>query len=171
MKDGETSRAQTSQGEHHGERQGKRRGVYDHRHRGATAKRHATATPGARDRLVCERRFCGEKLQVEVDALGKVAYVCAACERNRRGFCRDCPSSLAARERPTHSLRCASCAAEHERKARARHATAWNRRNRERHRSNDRHYYERHKPTILEARREAHREAKRRVLRGLLRDD
>jgi len=52
----------------------------------------------------------GDCLEVEafiaptVDSLGRVAYVCPLCERNRLGLCRDCNAKRAPR-----SMRCVKC--------------------------------------------------------------
>lgn len=47
------------------------------------------------------------------DGMGRVAFVCDACARNRRGLCRDCPSALGYHNR----MRCPACAATRSRTA------------------------------------------------------
>lgn len=53
----------------------------------------------------CPRRNCGTLLRHLTTGHGKVVSVCDPCERNRQGYCRDCPSRL---DKPT-VMRCARC--------------------------------------------------------------
>jgi hypothetical protein len=63
--------------------------------------------------LICPRFHCGERLVEQHDrALGRVAFVCRSCARNRAGFCRDCPRPLPSQKH----LRCEACALEEKRR-------------------------------------------------------
>jgi hypothetical protein len=53
----------------------------------------------------CRRLHCGCELVERIDAIGRVAFGCPGCERNRRGLCRDCPRPLQAH----NALRCRPC--------------------------------------------------------------
>lgn len=63
-----------------------------------------------RGALQCPRKNCGELMRDTLDALGRVALVCDACARNRRGLCRDCGRKLHATNR-RGTMRCEACAA------------------------------------------------------------
>lgn len=54
----------------------------------------------------CRRRGCRTRLVERIDPIGRVAFGCPACARNKEGRCRDCPGRL---ENP-RSIRCARCA-------------------------------------------------------------
>lgn len=57
--------------------------------------------------LRCPRHACGAVLRATTDGNGRAALVCDACDRNRRGRCRDCPAPLATR----NAMRCPACSA------------------------------------------------------------
>lgn len=61
--------------------------------------------------LRCRRRYCGALVDLVTDGLGRVEAVCALCQRNRQGRCRDCPTRLA----DAHAMRCQTCAQIHKR--------------------------------------------------------
>lgn len=54
----------------------------------------------------CTRRHCGALCGARTDGMGRVVFVCRPCERNRAGFCRDCP----AKRSSSWSMRCKACA-------------------------------------------------------------
>lgn len=60
----------------------------------------------------CRRRGCGTRKVERMDALGRLVFGCAACERNKKGFCRDCPAPL----EKSRGMRCGRCALDRKRK-------------------------------------------------------
>lgn len=79
---------------------------------------------------VCQRRqgagTCGARLEDVVDrATGRSLVVCPACERRRRGICRDCPRPVDGQVGT--ALRCAAC----KRRAQTENAARYSVRNRE----------------------------------------
>lgn len=65
-----------------------------------------------RGRVTCPFRHgqgeCGALLEHHLDELGRAIVVCPACERRKRGICRDCPRPVYGRVRS--ATRCAGCA-------------------------------------------------------------
>lgn len=53
----------------------------------------------------CRRRGCGTRFVERIDGIGRVAFGCPACARNKEGLCRACPAPL---ENP-RCMRCARC--------------------------------------------------------------
>lgn len=95
----------------------------------------------------CPRRNCGYLMSSTTDGMGRVAFVCEACARNRRGLCRDCPRALGYPNR----LRCPTCAVK-------RHLAAARKRDRERYPKRRRQVLAHHRrrneiPAIREHRR------------------
>lgn len=96
---------------------------------------------------------CGARLLETTDRLGRVAVSCPACDRRRRGICRDCPRPVAGIV--GRSLRCADC--------KVRFATECCTRNRVRHRDdiNKRRRQQLRKRPDLRAKKNAYRKAYR----------
>lgn len=61
--------------------------------------------------LRCTRYRCDERMVRVDDPIGRITFVCRACERNKAGLCRDCPKRLAAKR----AQRCAECKTTHDR--------------------------------------------------------
>jgi hypothetical protein len=63
---------------------------------------------------ICRRSgACNARMAERVDALGRLTFVCEACERNLvLGLCRDCPAKLD----DARAFRCATCRHEHQKK-------------------------------------------------------
>jgi hypothetical protein len=63
---------------------------------------------------ICRRSgACNARMSERVDELGRLTFVCEACERNLvHGLCRDCPATL---DDP-NAFRCNPCRVEHVRK-------------------------------------------------------
>lgn len=57
--------------------------------------------------MICPRQHCGGALVERTDAIGRIFFDCAACLRNTRGLCRDCPAPLPS----PRWMRCEACAA------------------------------------------------------------
>jgi hypothetical protein len=72
---------------------------------------------------LCPRRGCGTVLDFVTDGVGRVVALCMPCERNRAGWCRDCPIG---RLHDPRALRCPPCAQTHRRRQKkAQHVRDW----------------------------------------------
>lgn len=98
----------------------------------------------------CRRRYCAELLTLRTDGMGRVVERCAACDRNHRGLCRDCPGRLASRKH----LRCPECSAARNHRRRLRADRERYAREREKRRAAARFYYHRHRDRLLAELRE-----------------